>query len=100
MKCLYKYPQAEFPYQALLDVNRAPDAAGSRIRADRHRACFDENRYFDIFIEYAKADDNDILIRVTVTNRGPDAAPLHVLPTLWFRNTWTWHQDPQRPSLS
>jgi len=99
MKCLYKYPQGEFPYQALLDVNRA------RTRLDPEfevidTGVFHENRYFDIVIEYAKADDSDILIRVTVTNRGPDAAPLHVLPTLWFRNTWTWHQDPQRPSLS
>ena len=98
MKCLYKYPQAEFPYQTLLDVNRA------RTRQDPEfelidTGVFDENRYFDVVIEYAKADDNDILIRVTVTNRGPEIAPLHVLPTLWFRNTWTWRQEPQRPSL-
>ena len=89
MKCLYKYPQAEFPYQRLLDVNR------SRTRKEPEfelidTGVFDQDRYFDIFTEYAKADPNDILIRITVTNRGPEPAPLHLLPTLWFRNTWSW----------
>jgi hypothetical protein len=99
MKCLYKYPQAEFPYRALLDANR------TRTRHDPEfelidTGVFQDNRYFDVFVEYAKADDRDILIRVTVTNRGPESAPLHVLPTLWFRNTWSWCQGAPRPSLS
>ena len=59
---------------------------------------FDENRYFDIFAEYAKVDSNDILIRISVANRGPEAATLHLLPTLWFRNTWTWNPKEQKPA--
>ncbi len=99
MKCLYKYPHAEFPYRTLLDTNR------SRTRQEPEfelidTGIFNENRYFDIVIEYAKADDNDVLIRVTATNRGPEAAPLHLLPTLWFRNVWSWRPQAQRPSLS
>src|SRR6185295_6276387 len=58
---------------------------------------FDQNRYFDVFIEYAKASPEDILIRITVANRGPEAAPLHLLPTLWFRNTWSWQGDSSKP---
>ena len=89
MKCLYKYPQAEFPYRQLLEVNRA------RSRHDPEyelldTGVFEQDRYFDVFTEYAKADCEDILIRITVTNRGPEAAALHLLPTLWFRNTWSW----------
>jgi len=89
MKCLYKYPQDEFPYKQLLDVNRA------RGRQDPEyelldTGVFDHDRYFDVFSEYAKADSDDILIRITVTNRGPEAATLHLLPTLWFRNIWDW----------
>ncbi|MFW6168977.1 MAG: MGH1-like glycoside hydrolase domain-containing protein [Planctomycetota bacterium] len=89
MKALYKYPQAAFPYEQLVTEN------GRRGKADREfeltdTGVFDENRYFDIFIEYAKASPNDILIRVTAVNRGPDPAVLHLLPTLWFRNTWSW----------
>src|ERR1700677_4807831 len=98
LKALYKYPQAEFPYGALLDVNR------KRTRADQEYELIDtgvfaEDRYFDVFIEYAKADANDILIRVMVTNRGPEAATLHVLPTLWFRNVWSWQVGATLPSL-
>ncbi|HWZ31354.1 MAG TPA: hypothetical protein VNX18_08480 [Bryobacteraceae bacterium] len=98
MKALYKYPQAEFPYRQLLEVNRR------RTRQDPEfelidTGVFDEDRYFDIFIEYAKPDANDILIRITATNRGPDPAPLHVLPSLWFRNTWSWKSNALRPSL-
>jgi hypothetical protein len=98
MKALYKYPQAEFPYKELLEVNRR------RTRHDPEYELIDtgvfaEDRYFDIFVEYAKAGVNDILIRVTVTNRGPEAAPLHVLPTLWFRNMWAWFPESKRPSL-
>ncbi len=89
MKGLYKYPQAEFPYQQLTEENRR------RSRRDPEfelldTGVFAEDRYFDVFVEYAKADTDDILIRITAANRGPEAASLHVLPTLWFRNTWSW----------
>ena len=99
MKCLYKYPQAAFPYGQLLDVNR------QRSRNDPEfelidTGVFDQDRYFDIFVEYAKPDGNDVLIRVTITNRGPETATLHVFPTVWFRNTWSWSTDKTRPSLA
>jgi hypothetical protein len=99
MKALYKYPQAEFPYRELLDVNRA------RTRRDSEyelidTGVFSEDRYFDIVIEYAKADANDVLIRITATNRGPEAAQLHMLPMLWFRNTWTCQPGTTRPVLA
>ena len=89
LKALYKYPHAEFPYAQLVEENR---------RRGRHErefeladtGVFDESRYFDVQAEYAKASPDDILIRVTITNRGPDAATIHILPTLWFRNTWSW----------
>ncbi|MFN9262907.1 MAG: MGH1-like glycoside hydrolase domain-containing protein [Acidobacteriota bacterium] len=89
MKALYKYPQAAFPYQHLREVNQ------QRSRHEREyelldTGIFDENRYFDVQIEYAKADIDDIVIEITATNRGPDPAPLTILPQLWFRNTWTW----------
>ncbi len=89
LKALYKYPQAEFPYARLVEENRR------RGRADREfeladTGIFDDHRYFDVFAEYAKRSPNDILIRLTAINRGPDPAPLHLLPTLWFRNTWSW----------
>ncbi len=89
MRMLYKYPQAAFPYTELLLENRR------RTRADPEfeileTGIFDENRYFDIFIEYAKADTEDILVRITACNRGPDAAPLTVLPTVWLRNVWSF----------
>jgi Mannosylglycerate hydrolase MGH1-like glycoside hydrolase domain len=89
MKALYKYPQAEYPYSWLVDENRR------RTRNDPEfelmdTGVFNENRYFDIFVEYAKASPDDIFIRITAANRGPDAAPLHILPALWFRNTWSW----------
>lgn len=89
MKALYKYPQSEFPYRRLIEENgrRGPDAPEFEIG---DTGVFNEDRYFDVFVEYAKASPNDILIRIEVVNRGPDAAPLHVLPTLWFRNTWVW----------
>jgi len=98
MKYLYKYPQVAFPYDELVAENRR------RTRHDPEyelvdTGIFDENRYFDVFVEYAKAHAEDLLIRITATNLGPDTAPLHVLPTLWFRNTWTWGRDSRRPSL-
>ena len=88
-KSLYKYPQAEFPYGRLAEENKNRDKVTPEFEII-DTGLFDENRYFDVFAEYAKADHNDILIRLTVHNRGPEAAPLHVLPTVWFRNTWGW----------
>ncbi|WP_328497736.1 glucosidase [Streptomyces sp. NBC_00414] len=92
MKYLYKYPQAEFPYNDLVAVNR------ERGREDYEyelldTGVFDESRYFDVTVEYAKAASDDVLARITVANRGPDEATVHVLPTLWFRNTWSWQDD-------
>jgi hypothetical protein len=89
LRGLYKYPQAEFPYRQLIEVN------GRRGRTEREyelheTGIFDEQKYFDVFVEYAKAAPDDILIRVTVENRAAEPARLHVLPTLWFRNTWSW----------
>jgi Glycosyl hydrolase family 63 C-terminal domain len=98
MKGLYKYPQAEFPYGRLVEGN----ARRSRREAEFElidTGVFDENRYFDVQVEYAKADTDDILIRITATNRGPDPAGLHLLPTLWFRNTWSWDHEVARPKL-
>jgi hypothetical protein len=98
MKFLYKYPQGPFPYDDLVRTNRA------RSRRDQEyelvdTGIFDEDRYFDVFVEYAKASPEDLLIRITAINRGADAAPLDVLPTLWFRNTWrTWPYSP-KPAL-
>lgn len=88
-KALYKYPQAAFPYDKLVREN----AARNRSQPEYELAdtgIFDGNRYFDVFIEYAKASIHDVLIRARIINRGPTAAPLHVLPTLWYRNTWSW----------
>jgi hypothetical protein len=97
MRALYKYPQQPFPYAELTDENR------HRTRFDPEyelvdSGIFAEDRYFDVMVEYAKADPTDLVIRYTVTNRGPEAARIHVLPTLWFRNTWTWYDAP-RPSM-
>ena len=89
MKALYKYPQAEFPYQQLVDEN----ARRSKTKPEFElldTGIFDEDRYFDVFAEYAKNSPDDILIRITVANRGPDEAVLHLLPTLWYRNMWSW----------
>ncbi|GIW93468.1 MAG: glucosidase [Pirellulaceae bacterium] len=89
MKALYKYPQREFPYRWLREENRRRGKSEPEFElADT--GIFDDSRYFDVLAEYAKAAPNDVLIRLTVTNRGPETAPLHILPTLWFRNTWSW----------
>ena len=98
MKYLYKYPQREFPYRDLVETNRRR----SRDELEYElldAGAFDDDRYFDVFLEYAKAAPEDILVRIAVHNRGPEAARLHVLPTLWFRNTWSWGDDEPRPSL-
>ena len=99
MKYLYKYPHAAYPYEQLLDENRR------RTRYDPEyelvdTGIFNQSRYFDVLVEYAKLGPEDLLIRLKITNRGPEPAPLHVLPTLWFRNTWAWSRDDRRPSLS
>jgi hypothetical protein len=91
-KALYKYPQAEYPYEWLIEENRRRGRKQREFElADT--GVFDEDRYFDVFVEYAKAAPDDILIRLTVANRGPEAAALHLLPTLWFRNTWSWGRE-------
>jgi hypothetical protein len=99
MKYLYKYPQAEYPYARLLEENRSRGKDQSEFEL-LDTGIFDDNRYFDVFAEYAKAGVEDICIRVTIANRGPDAAEIHLLPTLWFRNTWSWHEGRTRPALS
>ena len=89
MRALYKYPQREYPYARLVEENRRRGKHEREFElADT--GAFDENRYFDVFAEYAKASPDDLLIRITLANRGPETAILHVLPTLWFRNTWAW----------
>jgi hypothetical protein len=98
MKFLYKYPQAEFPYAKLLEEN------SRRGRQDPEfelldTGVFGQNRYFDVFVEYAKASPEDVLIRITAFNRGPEPAALRLLPTIWFRNTWAWGWDDYRPQL-
>ncbi len=99
MKCLYKYPQAEFPYARLVEENRRRGKLEPEFElADT--GIFNEGRYFDIQVEYAKASAEDLLVRISVSNRGPEGAPIDLLPTLWFRNTWSWGRDPQRPSIT
>jgi hypothetical protein len=98
MKYLYKYPQSPYPYEWLVAENRAR-GKGSREFELADTGVFDQNRYFDVFVEYAKSGPEDILIRISVANRGPEPADLHLLPTVWFRNTWSWGQDVARPSL-
>ncbi|MBV9146708.1 MAG: glucosidase [Acidobacteria bacterium] len=93
MKMLYKYPQREFPYSLLVEENRRRGGRGREFEL-LDTGIFDDDRYFDIFIEYAKADAEDICIRIEACNRGPDAAELHIIPTLWFRNTWGWTDPP------
>lgn len=100
LKMLYKYPQREYPYARLVDVNRRRDKQEGEYELF-DTGIFNDDRYFDVFVEYAKAAPDDILLKITVENRGPEAAPLHVLPQIWFRNTWSWMdaQD-QKPELS
>jgi len=98
LKMLYKYPQAEFPYADLVAVNRARGMTDPEYEL-LDTGIFDENRYFDVVVEYAKAAPEDVLMQVTVHNRGPEDATLHVLPTLWFRHTWSWAGGAERPSL-
>ena len=99
MKYLYKYPQAAFPYAQLVEENQR------RTKLDREfelvdTGIFDEGRYFDIVVEYGKLEAEDLLIRLSISNRGGEAAPIQVLPTLWFRNTWSWGRNDRRPSIA
>ena len=99
MKYLYKYPHTAYPYGDIIESNARRGRAGLEYEL-LDTGVFDQDRYFDVFVEYAKATPEDILIQVTIENRGPDAASIHVLPTLWFRNTWSWTPSAARPSLS
>src|SRR5262245_44008456 len=98
LKALYKYPQGEFPYARLVDENRrrGKDAPEWELIDS---GAFDDDRYFDVVTEYAKSSSTDVLIRFTVHNRGPEAAVVHVLPQLWFRNTWSWGYPVSKPQL-
>jgi hypothetical protein len=89
MKALYKYPQSAYPYDDLIQTNRRRSQRDAEYELI-DTGVFDENRYFDVTAEYAKNTPDDVLIRITIANRGPEAASIHVLPTLWFRNTWSW----------
>jgi hypothetical protein len=98
LKYLYKYPQSAYPYDHLVHTNR------NRSRQEPeyellNTGVFDQDRYFDVFVEYAKESPEDILIQISVHNRGPEAAVIHLLPTLWFRNRWSWGRDNPRPTL-
>ena len=99
MKALYKYPHARFPYERLRDENARRGRLDPEFELLETDA-FAERRYFDVTVEYAKASPTDVLIRITVANRGPDPATIDLLPTLWFRNTWSWGGEGYRPSLS
>ncbi|HEY0659381.1 MAG TPA: hypothetical protein VGD05_12940 [Pyrinomonadaceae bacterium] len=102
MKFLYKYPQTAFPYEKIYEENAKLDKSQPEYELINSGA-FDEDKYFDIFIEYAKADYNDILIKITAVNRGDEAAKIHLLPTVWFRNVWSWEtpdSEFQIPNLS
>src|SRR5580765_7066658 len=98
MKYLYKYPQGAYPYDDLVSKNRQRSRNEFEYEL-LDTGIFDGDRYFDVFVEYAKESPADILIKITVCNRGPEAAPLTVLPTLWFRNTWSWGNTESRPLI-
>jgi Glycosyl hydrolase family 63 C-terminal domain len=96
MRMLYKYPQAEFPYRWLLEENRKRGRTQPEFELT-DTGIFAESRYFDVFVEYAKINPEDVLVKISAINRGPEAAPLDLLPMLWFRNTWSWGKDLRRP---
>ena len=98
MKYLYKYPQQSFPYSQLVEENQRRGKLASEFELI-DTGVFDEDRYFDVVVEYAKADAEDILIRISATNHGPEAANLNLLPTIWFRNTWSWDDNVEKPNL-
>jgi hypothetical protein len=92
MKALYRYPQSEYPYVRLIEENRNRGVGGREFEVT-DTGVFDDDRYFDVTVEYAKASPEDVLVRLTVANRGPEPARIHVLPALWFRNTWAWGRE-------
>ena len=94
MKYLYKYPQAAYPYVQLIEANQRRSTSDTEYEL-LDTGIFDEQRYFDVFIEYAKASPEDLCVRIEVCNRGPDDVPMHLLPQLWFRNTWSWQVQPK-----
>jgi hypothetical protein len=98
MRALYKLPQREYPYAQLVEESRRRGRQAPEFEL-LDTGAFDDDRYFDVTVEYAKGAPNDVLIRITVANRGPEAAPVHVLPTLWFRNTWSWEAGAPKPRL-
>jgi hypothetical protein len=98
MKYLYKYPQAAFPYYDLASTNRSRGRYEFEYELI-NTGVFDQDRYFDVFVEYAKESPEDILVQISIYNRGPETAEIHVLPTLWFRNCWSWGEDNPRPLL-
>jgi hypothetical protein len=98
LKMLYKYPQAQFPYARLVEENRRRGIGAAEFELI-DTGVFDDGRYFDVFVEYAQAEPGDILVRITAWNRGPESAPLHLLPQVWFRNTWSWKNGPAKPRL-
>jgi hypothetical protein len=98
MKYLYKYPQREYPYRDLVETNRHRSKEDFEYEL-LDTGVFNDDRYFDVFVEYAKDDPEDLLIRISVHNRGPEAAEIHLLPTLWFRNTWSWAEGQSKPNV-
>ncbi len=98
LKYLYKYPQDEFPYTRLVEENRHRGKEAPEFEL-LDTGIFDEDRYFDVIVEYAKATPEDIVMRITVHNRGPAGGHLHVLPQLWFRNDWTWWPGAAKPTM-
>ncbi len=99
LKALYRYPQRAFPYADLVAENGRRDRGAAEYELS-DTGVLDEDRFFDVEVEYAKAGPEDLVIRITATNRGPDPAPLHLLPTLWYRNTWSWGRGGERPSIA
>ncbi len=98
MKFLYKYPQSEFPYEKLREENAKRDKSQPEYEL-MNTGVFDEGKYFDVFVEYAKADAEDVCIKITAFNRGRESAPLHILPTVWFRNRWSWYEKAERARM-
>ncbi|MEX2234651.1 MAG: glucosidase [Cyclobacteriaceae bacterium] len=98
MKMLYKYPQLEFPYRDLVEKNRKLNRSQPEYDLI-DTGIFDDNKYFDVFIEYAKESTNDLVIKISAHNRGPEKAVIHLLPQVWFRNTWAWGNHPYKPSM-
>jgi hypothetical protein len=99
VKMLYKYPQSEFPYSRILNENRNRNKDLPEFNLI-DTGIFEEDKYFDVFTEYVKGEEEDILIKITVHNRGKEKAPIHLMPQIWFRNTWAWYRDPYRPKIT